>query len=208
MDRIDGVDCTLIDNGMPIVVMAARDLGLSGQESRDEIEAMADLRARIEGIRLQAGRLMNLGDVTTASVPKMTLVSPAMHGGAISTRSFIPHRVHASVGVFAAISVASACLTAGSPAQALAQVPPDGRFLIEHPSGALEVFLDIGAGGTLQGAGSIRTARKLFDGLVLNDRCRWQGVVWRVLCVFQKQQFLMIDCLLEDLESIPLYTIQ
>lgn len=166
MDRIDGVACTLIDNGMPVVVMAASDFGLTGQETRDEIEAMVDLKTRIEAIRLQAGSMMNLGEVATASVPKMTLVSPAIHGGAINTRSFIPHRLRASVGVFAAISVASACLIAGSPAQAMAQVPRDGRFLIEHPTGVLEVFLDIGAGGTVQGAGSIRTARKLFDGLV------------------------------------------
>lgn len=166
VDMIDGVACTLIDNGMPIVVMAANDFGLTGQETRDEIEAMTDLRARVEAIRLQAGRMMTLGDVTTASVPKMTLVSPALHGGAVNTRSFIPHRVHASVGVFAAISVASACLIAGSPAQAMAQVPHDGRFRVEHPTGALEVFLDIGPDGAVIGAGTIRTARKLFDGLV------------------------------------------
>jgi 4-oxalomesaconate tautomerase len=166
VDRIDAVACTLIDNGMPIVVMAAADFGLTGQETRDEIEAMTDLKARIEAIRLQAGQMMHLGDVTTASVPKMTLVSPAIQGGAINTRSFIPHRVHASVGVFAAVSVATACLLPGSPAHALARVPSDGRFRVEHPSGALEVFLDIGPDGTVRGAGTIRTARKLFDGRV------------------------------------------
>ena len=166
VDRIEGIDCTLIDNGMPIVVMAASDFGLTGQETRDEMEGMADLKARIEAIRLQAGPLMGLGDVTTASVPKMTLVSRPQHGGAINTRSFIPHRVHASVGVFAAVSVATACLLPQGPAQSLAQLPTDGRFRVEHPTGALEVFLDIGPDGAVRGAGSIRTARKLFDGLV------------------------------------------
>ncbi len=166
VDGIDGVACTLIDNGMPVVVMAAADFGLTGGETREEIEAMEAVRARIEAIRLQAGQLMNLGDVTAASVPKMTLVSAPRAGGAISTRSFIPHRVHASVGVFAAVSVATACLMPGSPAAALAVIPTDGRFVVEHPTGAAEVFLDIGPDGAVRGAGSIRTARKLMDGRV------------------------------------------
>jgi 4-oxalomesaconate tautomerase len=165
-DVIDGVDCTLIDNGMPIVVLRAADFGLTGQETRDEIEAMDAVKARIEAIRLQAGLLMGLGDVTEASVPKMTLVSAPLAGGAINTRSFIPKRVHASVGVFAAVSVATACLLPDSPAAALAVIPPDGRFAIEHPTGAVEVFLDIAPDGSLRGAGTIRTARKLMEGWV------------------------------------------
>lgn len=165
-DVIDGLDCTLIDNGMPIVVMRASDFGLTGQESREEIEAMEPLKVRIESIRLQAGPLMGLGDVAKASVPKMTLVSPPLNGGAINTRSLIPHRVHASVGVFAAISVATACVLPDSPAANLAVVPVDGRFRVEHPTGAAEVFLDIGDSGTVRGAGTIRTARKLMEGRV------------------------------------------
>jgi 4-oxalomesaconate tautomerase len=94
----------------------------------------------------------------------MTLVSAPAADGAIATRSFIPHRVHASIGVLAAVTVATACLQPGSPAAALARLPKDGRSLIEHPTGAAEVFLDIAPDGTLQAAGTIRTARKLFDG--------------------------------------------
>src|SRR5690606_140036 len=135
VDTIEGVECTLIDNGMPCVIMRAADFGLTGQESRDDLDANADVKARIEAIRLKAGLMMNLGDVREKSVPKMTLVSPPVAGGAINTRSLIPHRVHASVGVFAAISVATACLLPGSVAAAMAQVPADGRFRIEHPTG-------------------------------------------------------------------------
>ena len=166
VDVIDGVEMTLIDNGMPCVIMRASDFGLTGRESREEIEADEALKARIEQIRLKAGPMMNLGDVTSASVPKMTLVSPPESGGAISTRSFIPHRVHATVGVFAAITVATATRLPGSPAAALSVQPSDGRYQIEHPTGSMEVFLDIGDDGQLRGAGSVRTARKLFDGLV------------------------------------------
>jgi 4-oxalomesaconate tautomerase len=166
VDVLDGIEVTLIDNGMPCVIMRAADFGLTGQETREELEANEGLRRRIEAIRLQAGPLMNLGDVATASVPKMTLVSEARHGGAINTRSFIPHRVHASVGVLAALTVATATRLRRSPAHALVKAPGDGRYLIEHPTGDMEVFLELAADGQIKGAGTIRTARKLFDGRV------------------------------------------
>jgi len=166
VDVIEGVEATLIDNGMPCVILRAADFGLSGAETREELEADAALKARIEAIRLKAGPMMNLGDVKEASVPKMTLVSPPRGGGALSTRSFIPHRVHASVGVFAAITVATASRLDAGPAAAVAVQPEGGRFRIEHPTGEMEVFLDIAEDGTIRGAGNIRTARKLFDGLV------------------------------------------
>jgi 4-oxalomesaconate tautomerase len=166
VDAIDGVEATLIDNGMPCVVLRASDFGLSGQESHEALEADEGLKERLDAIRLEAGPLMNLGDVAEKSVPKMILVSAPVAGGAIGARSFIPYRVHASIGVLAAVTVATACLQRGSPAAALARLPQDGRFLIEHPTGAAEVFLDLAPDGTLKGAGTVRTARKLFDGRV------------------------------------------
>ncbi|WP_334194363.1 4-oxalomesaconate tautomerase [Pararhodobacter sp.] len=166
VDVIDGVDCTLIDNGMPCVIMEAAAFGLTGEESREVLDGDSALKAKLESIRLQVGPLMNLGDVTEKSVPKMTLVSRAKNGGAISTRSFIPHRCHASIGVFAAVSVATACTLEGSPAAKLAQLPADGRYLIEHPTGAAEVLIETDSKGAVTGAGTLRTARKLFDGRV------------------------------------------
>lgn len=166
VDTIEGIACTLIDNGMPIVVMDAADFGLTGGESREDLDGNARLKVRIEAIRKAAGPMMNLGDVTEKSVPKMTLVSPPAESGTISTRSFIPHRCHASIGVFAAISVATACTLPQSPAARLARLPSDELFRIEHPSGAAEVLIERDDDGTVRAAGSIRTARKLFDGLV------------------------------------------
>ncbi|WP_226575426.1 4-oxalomesaconate tautomerase [Acuticoccus sediminis] len=166
VDVVDGVEATLIDNGMPIVVMRAADLGIAGTETREALEADTALRARVEAIRLKAGPLMNLGDVAEKSVPKMTLVSAPVAGGAINTRSFIPHRCHATIGVFAAVSVATACTLPGSPAGGLAVRPPDGRYLVEHPTGSLEVLVEEGTGGEVVGAGLLRTARKLMDGRV------------------------------------------
>lgn len=166
VDVIDGVEATLIDNGMPCVIMRASDFGLTGEETREQLEANAEVKSRIEAIRLKAGSMMQLGDVKTASVPKMTLVSPPLHGGAIATRSFIPHRVHASVGVLAAVTVATATRLKQGPAADLATTASDGRYQIEHPAGAMEVFLDFAEDGSIKGAGTIRTARKLFDGVV------------------------------------------
>jgi 4-oxalomesaconate tautomerase len=165
-DVVEGIDCTLIDNGMPIVILRASDFGLRGTESREDLDANGDLKARLETIRLAVGPLMNLGDVTEKSVPKMTLVAPPQQGGTISTRSFIPHRCHASIGVFAAVSVATACTIPNSIAAGLAQLPEDGRFMIEHPSGAAEVLVHRNAEGEIEGIGTLRTARKLFEGRV------------------------------------------
>jgi 4-oxalomesaconate tautomerase len=166
-ERIGGTEVTLIDNGMPCVILGAADLGLTGEETREELDADSGLKARLESIRLEAGPRMNLGEVGEKSVPKMVLVSAPRNGGAISTRSFIPHRCHASIGVFAAISVATACTLAASPAAALCRLPPDGRrFAIEHPTGAMDVLIERDGVGRVTGAGTIRTARKLFDGRV------------------------------------------
>lgn len=165
-DVIDGVDCTLIDNGMPCVIMKAADFGIDGSESREALDANDPLRARVEAIRLQAGPMMALGDVTDSTVPKMTLVSPPRTGGVIGTRSFIPHRCHATIGVFAAVSVATACTLPGSPAAEVSVLPENETFAVEHPTGAAEVLLERNDSGTVTRAGTLRTARKLFDGRV------------------------------------------
>ena len=169
-DMIEGVSCTLIDNGMPCIVMAAADLGATGYETREELEGdgFADIRAKIEQVRLAAGPLMNLGDVASKSVPKMFLVSPPTNGGAINTRSFIPKRAHASIGVLAAVSVATAALIEGSPANKVAVVPEGKRKLlsVEHPTGEMSCVLEVDDSGVVVSSALLRTARKLMDGVV------------------------------------------
>ncbi|MCO4786116.1 4-oxalomesaconate tautomerase [Marinomonas atlantica] len=168
VDIINGVEVTLIDNGMPCVVMRASDMGVSGSESREALEANVELREQLEAIRLQAGPLMNLGDVKEKSVPKMTMVSEASNGGAISTRTFIPHRCHASIGVLGAVSVATAAVLDGTPAKAMATYKEGQKMTldVEHPTGCMSVVLDRNDDGLLESAALLRTARKLFDGKV------------------------------------------
>lgn len=167
-DLIDGTWVTCIDNGMPTVLLRATDLGVTGQESRDELDANDRLKARLEAIRLQTGYLMNLSDVTDKTVPKMSLLSRAQHGGALSTRTFIPHRCHASIGVLGAVSVATGCAIPDSIAAEFGQVGDELRLIIdvEHPIGKTTVVLQRDAAGNMLGAGIVLTARKLFDGVV------------------------------------------
>ncbi|MEK9666491.1 MAG: 4-oxalomesaconate tautomerase [Deltaproteobacteria bacterium] len=180
-DEIDGLQVTCIDNGMPVVLIAAKDLGKTGYESPAELEADSQLKSRVESIRLQAGSLMNLGDVTTKTVPKMSLVAPAQQGGVIATRTFIPHRVHEAIGVLGAVSVASACVLPGSVAQQVTGLQAEsGRITldVEHPTGFFTVGLEVEASSSevvLQRAGLLRTARMLMRGEVLIPKSIWDG---------------------------------
>jgi 4-oxalomesaconate tautomerase len=160
--EIGGVPVTCVDAGMPVAVVAASDLGMSGYESVAELEADVDLAGRVRAIRLEAGRLLGLGDVSGTTVPKVSLVAPPRDGGMICTRTFIPVRVHQAIGVLGAVSVATALLREGAVGHDLAVIA-DGqtRFAIEHPSGQLEVAVQPGGR-----SGVIRTARTLFDGTV------------------------------------------
>jgi 4-oxalomesaconate tautomerase len=167
MDEVAGVEVTCIDNGMPVVVLRAADMGIAGDETPEALESNKDLRARLEAIRLACGPLMNLGDVSDKTVPKMTMVSKAQQGGAISTRTFIPHRCHKTIGVLGAVSVATACLIEGSVAYALAErgAGAERKLSIEHPSGEMTVMAQMGEDG-IESAAILRTARKLMDGEV------------------------------------------
>jgi 4-oxalomesaconate tautomerase len=168
VDIVHRVPVTLIDNGMPCVILDAADFGISGQETPAELESNEELKRRLEDIRLTVGPMMNLGDVSKSSVPKMTLVSAATNGGAISTRSFIPHRCHDAIGVLAAVSVASACLLLEGPARKYA-VEGSGKersMSVEHPTGEFTVIARLDEAGELASAGVLRTARKLMDGIV------------------------------------------
>lgn len=180
VDEVEGVRVTCIDNGMPVVCINAADLGLDGTESPAAIEADAEVRARIEAIRLAIGPRMNLGDVTNKTVPKMSLLSPATAGGAVSTRTLIPHRVHEAIGVLGAVSVATACLIPGSVAHDVAGIEPTGDATaveVEHPTGFFTVTMDVSlsnGGVEVRKSALLRTARLLMRGDVLIPSRIWE----------------------------------
>jgi 4-oxalomesaconate tautomerase len=173
-DLIDGIIVTCIDNGMPVVVVPAAALGRTGYETVAELEADADLARRVRALRLAAGQAMGLGDVSAATVPKVSLVAAPADGGTICTRTFIPVRVHDSIGVLGAVSVATALLLDGTAGRDLAAVKPgQARFDIEHPTGHIEVEVEVDQASqplTVLRSGVVRTARKLFDGTVFPRR--------------------------------------
>jgi 4-oxalomesaconate tautomerase len=180
-DTVEGVAVTCIDNGMPVVCVAASDVGLRGDETPADIEANAQVCAIVERIRLAAGPLMNLGDVSNKTVPKVSLLARARDGGALTTRTFIPKRVHEAIGVFGAVSVATACLLPGSVANQIADISPtDGSYSldIEHPNGYFTVDLEIEIvdGEVLvRRSALLRTARLLMRGEVLVPHSIWGG---------------------------------
>jgi 4-oxalomesaconate tautomerase len=155
---------------MPVVCIAAEDLGVTGHESPAQLEADAELRSTVEKVRLAAGHLMNLGDVRDKTIPKMSLLSAAEHGGVIATRTFIPHRVHEAIGVFGAVSVATACLVPGSVAAGIAGTGGAAgvhELNVEHPTGYFTVTMDVVVDdGTVvvRRAALLRTARLLMRG--------------------------------------------
>ncbi len=168
------ITVTCIDNGMPVVIVPAAALGRTGYETVAELEADPGLGQRVPALQLAAGVLMGLGDVSAASVPKISLVAAPADGGTICTRTFIPVRVHDSIGVLGAVSVATALLLDGAAGGDLAAVKPgQTRFDIEHPTGYLEVEVEVEVTSqppTVLRSGVVRTARKLFDGTVFPRR--------------------------------------
>jgi len=169
-DTFTGIPVTCVDNGMPVVVVAASSLGKTGYESIEELESDKELNAKVQELRLEAGKAMGLGDVSGTTVPKISLVAPPRSaGGTISTRTFIPVRVHESIGVLGAVSVGTAIMLPGAVGSDLAALPTAGshRLSIEHPSGALQVEVELDTSTTppkVLRSGVVRTARKLFDG--------------------------------------------
>jgi 4-oxalomesaconate tautomerase len=167
VDTFAGVEVSCVDAGMPVVLVRAADLGIAGDETPEALEGNDAVRTSVEAIRREAGPAMGLGDVVDTTVPKISIVSPPRHGGTVTTRTFIPHRVHAAIGVLGAVSVAAAISvrgTVGAPNDI-----PQRTVHIEHPTGTFDVDVDLDGEGPdtrLRGSAVVRTARKLFDGLV------------------------------------------
>lgn len=181
VDQVQGIQVTCVDNGMPVVCLSASDFGITGYETPAEIEANDELRARVEAIRLEVGHMMNLGDVTNKTVPKMSLLAPAKDGGLVSTRTFIPHRVHESIGVLGAVSVATACMLPGSVANAIAGLDNVGSSLeveVEHPTGFFTVQMEVdnsSGSPVVTKSALLRTARMLMQGSVFVPQSAWEN---------------------------------
>jgi 4-oxalomesaconate tautomerase len=178
-DLIDGVSVTCIDNGMPLVILRANDVGRTGYESVTELNADNELKARVERLRIAAGHAMGLGDVGAKNYPKMTLIAPPRAGGSLTTRSFIPHVCHDAIGVLAAVTVGTACVLDGSVCQGVAVMPagPAMKVSVEHPTGefSVELALDPANPQNVTRAALLRTARLIMRGEVMVPAAVWSG---------------------------------
>ncbi|MFJ5306410.1 4-oxalomesaconate tautomerase [Streptomyces sp. NPDC088350] len=171
-DVIAGTEVTCVDNGMPVVLIPAAALDVTGYENPKDLEENLALADRLREIRLEAGKLMGLGDVDGATVPKLTLLAPPRNGGAVMTRTFIPVRCHTSIGVLGAASVAAGLLLPGGVGEESANTAVrSDRIRVEHPSGFLDIETTVSAGTegsapVVRTTAVVRTARKIFDGTV------------------------------------------
>jgi 4-oxalomesaconate tautomerase len=171
-DLVDGIEVTCIDNGMPVAIIAAESFGVRGDETPEELNSNLELVQKIYNLRMKLGPLMNLGDVAQKAVPKMCLISKPTQAGVLSTRTFIPDKCHAAIGVLGAVSVASACILPDTVCESVAVVTPNNdqnsfRLSVEHPSGEFTVNLETEMSGNqlqIKKAGVIRTARLLAKG--------------------------------------------
>ncbi len=178
IDVIDGLEVTCMDVTMPTVMGRAEDFGITGYEDRDTIDANSELFAKMESVRLQAGKLMGMGDVSKSVAPKFGLFAKPRDGGTISVRYFMPWQTHPTVAVTASQCLASCTLTPGTVAEGLA-VPPEGApptVVIEHPLGQIHVRVDFAQDGDdfmVHSAQLLRTARKLAAGDIYVPETVW-----------------------------------
>ena len=182
-DRVDGIALTCMDVAMPVVIARAADFGLTGHESTRVLDDNRDFFARMEAIRRQAGQLMRLGDVAQSVIPKFALIAPANQGGTMAARYFMPWKTHPAMAVTGAQCIAACALTQGTVADGLLSRPEQSpfSFVVEHPSGVMDVLIDFSLdatkqpGFTLHSAGLVRTARKLADGHVYVPTTVWNN---------------------------------
>jgi len=164
---IDGLHVTCLDAAMPLVILRARELGLTGRETPAVLDADRALLERLEAVRRAAGEAMGLGDVSTSVVPKPVIVSDGDDADSVTSRYFTPRRCHASHAVTGAIGVATAFALPGTVASATSRAAGLRRISVLHPQGRIDVEVTVEGSGDdarVQTAALVRTARKILQG--------------------------------------------
>jgi 4-oxalomesaconate tautomerase len=179
-EMMAGIEVTCIDVAVPMVIVPAESVGKTGHESKAELDVDAKLIARLESIRVEAGKRMGLGDCSQLVVPKPVLVAPPRNSGTIASRDFVPFNCHATYSVTGSMALATACILPGTVAYDLAKRVASRRqtIAIEHPSGIIEIEVSARRDGeqfVLEEASMLRTCRKLFEGVICVPDRIWDG---------------------------------
>ena len=176
---------TLVDAGNPAAFVDARDLGLTGGESPEEIEAQGEVMALLDRIRRAAGVAMGLAAAPEGvglAAPRIALVAgplaartldgavldPGAHD--VTVRMLSMERPHRAVPMTGAMGLAVACRVEGSIPHGLAR--HGGRaeeIRVAHPSGMLTVGAEVErrpGGWHAESAVVFRTQRRLMEGAV------------------------------------------
>ena len=182
IDVVNGVEVTCMDVAMPMVIARASDFGLTGSETREELDANRAFFEKMEDVRIKAGALMGMGDVKASVTPKFGLLAPLDEAGHITTRYFMPWETHPTMAVTGSQCLASCALTPGTIADGMMQIPDEvpAKITLHHPMGTMEVVVDyeVADGGFKhKSAGLVRTARKLAEGNLFVPRSVWDGGV-------------------------------
>lgn len=166
-DLILGIEASCIDAAMPLVILRAKDMGKTGHESPEALDADLVFKARLESIRLAAGQLMGLGDVSGLVIPKPVLIAPGRSEVSICARYFMPHACHKAIAITGAVGIATACALSGTlAAELFSQTLIPGDIIAEHPSGSLTLHLEASGNNTAPLVSVVRTARRIFEGVV------------------------------------------
>ena len=192
MDVLDvpglgAIQVSMVDAANAAVFVRAKDVGLTGRELPDQLEARPDVLALLDAIRVQASVRMGIAPDLEAArritiVPFVGIVSPAADSPTLSgevvkgsdidlvARVISNGQPHRALPLTISLCTAVAARITGTVvAEALSPSAPDGALRLGMPSGILTVGADVGQEGGVWAAraGSFyRTARRLFDGRV------------------------------------------
>ena len=169
LNRVQDIEVTCMDVAMPRVIARASDFGLSGMETREELDANKEFFKRMESIRIEAGELMGMGDVSQSVTPKFGLLNSVGGINNIGCRYFMPWETHPTVAVTGSQCLASCALARRTVAEGLMQTDGSSPALVtlHHPMGTMDVLIDystVGDDYINKSAGLVRTARKIASG--------------------------------------------
>lgn len=181
------IEASLVDAANAAVFVRARDVGLTGLELPEQLEARLEILALLDAIRVRASIRMGIAPDLDAArrvtiIPFVALVSPPSDSPTLSgegvkgsemdliVRVISNGQPHRALPLTVSLCTAVAARMTGTVvAEALSPAAPVGSLRLGMPSGILTVGAEVGQenGSWVAQAGSFyRTARRLFDGRV------------------------------------------